>query len=102
MKMIYPLSNNVLLEPLEKEQEVNGIIMPDTVKDTPGIGRVIAVGEGKTVTTNQHTKTGTALLPSKLKRGQEVVYKKWQAHEVKLEGKNFVLVNEDDILGIIA
>jgi chaperonin GroES len=96
MKMIYPLSNNVLLEPLEKEQEVNGIIMPDTAKDTPGIGRVIAVGDGKLL------PDGKTFVTSKLKRGKDVVYKKWQAHEVKLEGKNLVLVNEDDILGIVA
>ena len=95
MKMT-PLFDNVLIEPLEAEEKtVSGIILPDSAKEKPQMGKVIAVGKGKV-----GPKGDTH--PMVVKVGDVVVYKKWGGNEVKVDGKDMMLVGQEDILAIAA
>lgn len=92
---IQPLFNNVLIRPLKAEEKtVGGIILPDTVKEKPQIGEVMAVGAGEVSPKgDRHTMT--------VKAGQKVMYKKWGGNEVKVENEEWTIVEEKDILAII-
>lgn len=93
---ITPLFDNVLIEPEEAEEKTaSGIILPDTAKEKPQIGKVIAVGSGKV-----GPKGDTH--PMVVKIGDRVMYKKWGGNEVKLEGKEYTLVGQEDILAILS
>ncbi len=92
---VTPLFDNVLIEPLEAEEKTaSGIILPDTAKEKPQTGKVIAVGKGKMGPKGD-------LHPMVVKTGDTVMYKKWGGNEVKVEGKDMVLVSQEDILGIV-
>ncbi len=94
--MFKPLHNYVLLERIEEENKpAGGIIIPDNAKEKPSRGRVIAVGTG--------TYAGDEHIPMTVKNGDVVLFAKWaaSANEIKLDGKDYVLVKETDILGII-
>ncbi|HSD99076.1 MAG TPA: co-chaperone GroES [Patescibacteria group bacterium] len=91
---VQPLFDNVLIEPTEAEERTaSGILLPDTAKEKPQTGKVVAVGEGK-------EKDGK-MVPVVVKVGDVVLYKKWGGNEVKLEGKEYTLVSQEDILGIV-
>ena len=91
-----PLHDRVLLERLEAEEKTaGGIIIPDTAKEKPMEGKVIAVGSGT------RTEDGK-ILPLDVKEGDRVLFGKWAGTEIKLQGKDFVVVKESDIMGIIA
>lgn len=93
---IQPLFDNVLIEPLEAEEKTaSGILLPDSAKEKPQTGKVIAVGKGKV-----GPKGDTH--PMVVKVGDTVMYKKWGGNEVKLEGKEYTLVGQEDILGIVS
>ena len=95
MKMT-PLFDNVLIEPLEAEEKtVSGIILPDSAKEKPQMGKVIAVGKGKVGPKGE-------VHPMVVKVGDVVVYKKWGGNEVKVDGKDMMLVGQEDILAIAA
>ena len=91
---IRPLGDRVLIEPIEeKEQTVGGIIIPDSAKEKPMQGKVIAVGkktdkDGKTVAFD-------------VKAGDTVLLPKYGGTEVKLDGKKLQLVREEDLLGVL-
>lgn len=94
--MLKPLHNYVLLERLEEQNRtVGGIIIPDTAKEKPSRGKVIAVGEGM-------FENGVKI-PMTVKAGDIVLFAKWasSANEVKLDGTDYVLIKESDILGIL-
>ncbi len=92
---IKPLFDNVLIKPLEAEEKTSsGIVLPDTAKEKPQIGLVMAVGEGAT---NDDGK----LIPMVVKVNQKVMYKKWGGNEVKVEGEEWILVEQKDILAIV-
>ena len=93
---IKPLADYILIEPLEKETKTaSGILIPDTAsKERPQEGKVLAVGAGK-VDENGVTHA------IQIKIGEKVMYKKWGGTEVKVEGKEMLLVKEEDILAII-
>lgn len=92
---IRPLFDNVLLEPTEGEAKTaSGIIIPDTAKDKPQIGVIRAVGAG-------HRTPDGKVLPMSVKVGQKVMYKKWGGNEVKVESKDWLLVEEKDILAVV-
>ncbi|RTY90935.1 co-chaperone GroES [Flavobacterium sp. GT3R68] len=87
---IKPLSDRVLIEPVAVEtQTASGLFIPDTAKEKPQKGTVVAVGNG----TNDHTMT--------VKIGDTVLYGKYAGTELKLEGKDYLIMREDDILAII-
>ena len=92
---IQPLSDRILVEPL-KEEEVKkgGIIIPDTAKEKPQEGRVVAVGTGKIDEKGQK-------VPFNVKKGDKVLMPKYGGTEIKLEGKEYQIVREDDILAVI-
>lgn len=92
--MIKPLYNHVVLELIEAEKKTaSGIILPDKSNEQPAIGKIIAVGSGKVV----DGKT----IPLQVKEQDKVVYKKYATTEVKLDGKSYYIVSEDDILAIV-
>jgi len=92
---IRPLSDRVLVEPL-KEEEVKkgGIIIPDTAKEKPTQGVVIAVGTGKL---DENGK----VIPFNVKKGDKVLMPKYGGTEVKLDDKEYLIIREEDILGVI-
>ena len=92
---IVPLQDRVLVQPiLEKEVQKGGIIIPDSAKEKPIEGRVKAVGEGKLNENGQRTKLS-------VKVGDKVLYGKYAGTEIKVGGEDYLLMREDDILGII-
>ncbi|GGE08828.1 co-chaperone GroES [Psychroflexus salis] len=87
---IKPLADRVLVEPQAAETKTaSGIIIPETAKEKPQKGKVIAVGNGK----KDHDMT--------VKEGDMVLYGKYSGTDLKLEGKDYLMMREDDILGII-
>jgi len=92
--MIKPLAGYVLIEPAPKETKTaSGILLPDTADEKPQEGKVIACGddiqeEGKTI-------------KCPVKVGDKVVYKKWGGNELKVEGKELLLIKFDDLMAII-
>ena len=87
---IKPLADRVLVEPLEAETKTaSGIIIPDTAKEKPQKGNVVAVG------------AGTKENPITLKVGENVLYGKYSGTELKLDGKDYLIMRESDILAIV-
>jgi len=92
---IQPLFDNVLIKPLDGEQKTpGGILLPESVKEKPQMGKVMAVGPGAT------DKSGK-IIPLILKKNQTVLYKKWGGNEVKVEGEEWLIVEQKDVLAII-
>jgi len=95
IEKIKPLSDYLLIEPLEKETVLpSGIVVPDTAKDKPSEGKVLATGPGK------RDEKGN-IIPVEVKAGFVVMYKKWGGTEIKAEGKELLLVKEEDVIAII-
>lgn len=93
-QVLKPLFDNVLIRPLEAEAKTaGGIILPDSAKEKPQIGLVMAVGEGKVVKGEK--------IPVIVKVGQKVMYKKWGGQDVKVGQEEWTLVSQDDILAIV-
>lgn len=91
-----PLGDRVLVKPLEaREKTKGGILLPDTAKEKPQEGEVIAVGDGK------KTEDGK-VIPLSLKVGNRILYGKYSTTEVTIDGEEYLIVREDDILGIIS
>ncbi|MFO7701746.1 co-chaperone GroES [Psychroflexus maritimus] len=87
---IKPLADRVLVEPQAAETKTaSGIIIPETAKEKPQRGKVVAVGSGK----KDHTMT--------VKEGDLVLYGKYAGTELKLEGTDYLIMREDDILAIV-
>ena len=92
---IKPLHDRVLVEPLSgTDKTAGGIIIPETAKEKPMEGKVIAAGGGAK---NDEGK----VTPLDVKKGDRVLYGKWSGTEVKIEGKDYLIMKEGDILGII-
>ncbi len=92
---IKPLFDNVLVKPLDAEEKTaSGIILPDSAKEKPQIGEIMAVGEGV------KDKLGK-LIPMSVKVGQKVMYKKWGGNEVKVGNEEWTIVEQKDILAVV-
>ncbi|SFM61247.1 co-chaperone GroES [Thermodesulforhabdus norvegica] len=90
-----PLHDRVIVQRVEEENKTpGGIIIPDTAKEKPQQGKVIAVGNGKLL---DDGKT----VPLTVKEGDRVLFSKYAGTEVKIEGEEFLIMREDDILAII-
>lgn len=90
-----PLHDRVLVERKESsEKTAGGIIIPDTAKEKPAEGKVIAVGDGV------HKDDGT-VLPLNVKVGDTVLFAKWGGNEVNIDGADYIIMKESDILGIL-
>lgn len=93
---IRPLQDRIIVERIEEETKTaGGIIIPDTVsKEKPQEGKVIAAGKGKV------TPEGK-VLPLDIKKGDRVLFGKYAGSEIKVDGKEYLIMREDDILGVI-
>ena len=92
---IRPLHDRIIVERLEEETKTaGGLIIPDTAKEKPQQGQVIAVGKGK------KTEDGK-VLPLDVKVGDRILFGKYAGTEIKIEGKEFLMMREDDVLGVV-
>jgi chaperonin GroES len=92
---VKPLGDRVLVQPLEQEEvKKGGIIIPDTAKEKPQEGKVVAIGTGK------RDENGK-LIPFEVKKGDRVLISKYGGTEIKIDGKDYLIMREDDILGVI-
>ncbi len=91
-----PLHDRVLVQPVDGEEKTaGGIIIPDTAKEKPSEGKVIAVGPGA------KTEDGK-ILPMEVKVGDLVLFGKWSGTEVKIDGVEYSIMKESDIMGIMS
>ncbi|HUX05738.1 MAG TPA: co-chaperone GroES [Acidobacteriota bacterium] len=91
----HPLHDRVLVRRLEEGEQVKGgIIIPDTAKEKPQEGEVIAVGEGKK---NEDGKR----MPMDVKAGDRILFGKYSGSEIKMEGEEYLILREDEVLGIV-
>jgi chaperonin GroES len=92
---IRPLGDRILVKRIkEEDKSKGGIIIPDTAKEKPQEGRVVAVGKGKM------TETGYLLVPD-VKAGDRILFGKYSGSEVKFEDEEHLIVREDDVLGVL-
>ena len=90
-----PLHDRVLVEPLEAEEKTaGGIIIPDTAKEKPMEGKIVAVGTGA------RSEDGK-ITPLDVQAGDRILYGKWSGTEVKIDGQDLLIMKESDIMGII-
>ncbi len=93
--MIRPLGERVVVKPLPSEEKTkSGIVLPDTAKEKPQEGEVIAVGSGKLLETGQR-------VPIDLKVGDKVLFSKYAGNEVKIDDIEYLIMREADVLGVI-
>mgnify|MGYP003574462880 CR=1 FL=1 len=93
---VKPLADRVLIERLEEEEQTSsgGIIIPDTAKEKPQKGKIVAVGPGKVADDGKR-------IAMEVKEGQKVLFGKYSGTDIKIEGTEMLIMREDDILGII-
>jgi chaperonin GroES len=92
---VRPLHDRVIVERVEEEQKTaGGIIIPDTAKEKPQEGKVIAVGPGRT------DKDGK-LIPMDVKKGDRILFGKYSGTEIKIDGTEYLIMRVDDILGVL-
>jgi len=92
---IVPLQDRVLVRRLEEEEKTKGgIIIPDTAKEKPVEGKVIAVGKGR-------VKEDGTVTPLEVKAGDKILFSKYAGTEINIDGEEHLMMREDDILGII-
>jgi len=90
-----PLDDRVVVKQVEAEEKTTGgIFLPDTAKEKPQIGKVVAAGPGKLLDNGKRNKTS-------VKNNDKVIYGKYMGNEVELDGEKYVILRESDILGII-
>ncbi len=90
-----PLGDRILVKRIKEEEKTKGgIIIPDTAKEKPQEGKVVAVGKGKVA------EDGKLIAPE-VKAGDKILFGKYSGSEIKLEGDDLIVLREDDILGII-
>ncbi len=91
-----PLHDRVLVKRVEEEAKTaGGIIIPDTAKEKPQEGEVIAVGKGAIGDDNE-------VIPLEVKAGDRILFGKWSGTEVKIDGEDLLIMKESDIMGVIA
>jgi len=93
--VIRPLGDRVVVKPLPTEEKTKGgIVLPDTVKEKPQEGEVIAIGSGKLLETGQR-------VPIDLKPGDKILFSKYAGNEVKIDDVEYLIMREADVLGVI-
>ena len=92
---IRPLQDRIIVKRIEEEEKTKGgIIIPDTAKEKPSEGKVVAVGKGKL---NEDGK----LMPLDVKKGDRILFSKYSGTEVNIEGDEHLIIREDDVLGVV-
>ncbi|MFH1114952.1 MAG: co-chaperone GroES [Pseudomonadota bacterium] len=90
-----PLYDRILVERVESEEVTKGgIILPDSAKEKPQQGKIIAVGQGR------RTEDGK-LIPLEVKEGDTILFGKYSGSEIKIEGNEYLIMKEDDVLGLV-
>ena len=93
---VRPLHDRILVKRIEEgEQIVGGIIIPDTAKEKPQSGKVVAVGAGKVDDKGKR-------IPLDVKDGDKILFGKYSGQEIKLDGEEFLIMREDEVLAVIA
>jgi chaperonin GroES len=92
---VRPLHDRIIVRRLEEEeQRIGGIIIPDTAKEKPQQGRVVAAGSGK-------AKDDGTRIPMDVKAGDTILFGKYSGQEIKLDGQEYLILREDEVLGVI-
>ncbi len=92
---VRPLHDRIIVKRLEEEEKTKGgIIIPDTAKEKPIEGRVVAVGDGK-------IKEDGTKIPMEVKKGDRILFAKYGGTEIKIDGEEHLMMREDDVLAII-
>ena len=92
---VRPLHDRIIVQRIDEgEQKVGGIIIPDSAKEKPQQGKVIAVGLGK--------REKTERVPLDVKAGDTILFGKYSGQDIKLDGEDFLIMREDEVLGVIA
>lgn len=95
MSKIRPLHERVLVKRLEEEEvSKGGIIIPDSAKEKPAEGKIVSVGKGK------KTEDGK-IIPLDVKVGDKVLFSKYSGSDIKIDGEEFLIMREDDILAVV-
>jgi len=90
-----PLRDRIIVERIEEEEkEVGGVLIPDTAKEKPQKGKVIAVGPGR------RTEKGD-LIPVAVKEGDIIIFRKYAGNEVTVDDKEYLIIDEDDVLAVV-
>lgn len=93
--MLKPLGDRIVIKPTEAQEVTKGgIVLPDSAKERPQEGEIIAVGEGKTLESG-------AQVPMEVKVGDKIIYSKYGGTEVKIGGEKYVILRQDDILAVM-
>ncbi len=93
---IRPLHDRILIKRVAEEESVRGgIIIPDTAKEKPQEGEVVAIGNGKLLENGQR-------VPLDVKEGERILFGKYAGSEIKLEGEDYLILREDEVLGVLA
>ena len=92
---VRPLHDRIIVQRLDEgEQKIGGIIIPDTAKEKPQQGKVIAAGAGK-------SKDDGKRVPLDVKAGDLILFGKYSGQEIKLDGQEYLIMREDEVLGVI-
>lgn len=91
---IKPLGDRLIVKPIERETMKGGIIIPDTAKEKPMEGEVLAAGPGKLDDKGNR-------MPMDVKKGDKVLYGKYSGTEIKLDNETYLIIHQDEILGIL-
>ena len=92
---VRPLHDRIIVQRLEEgEQRVGGIIIPDTAKEKPQQGKVVAAGKGK-------AKDDGKVLPLDVKAGDTILFGKYSGQDIKIDGEEYLIMREDDVLAVI-
>ncbi len=92
---IRPLQDRILVQRIEEEEKTSGgIIIPDTAKEKPQEGKVVAVGKGKVLEDGK-------VQPLDVKKGDRILFSKYAGTEVNIEGEEHLIIREDDVLGVV-
>ena len=92
---VRPLHDRIIVQRLEEEeQQVGGIIIPDTAKEKPQQGKVVAVGKGK-------IKEDGGIQPMDVKKDDTILFGKYSGQEIKLDGDDYLIMREDEVLGVV-
>jgi len=90
-----PLDDRVVIKQSEAEEKTTGgIILPDTAKEKPQIGKIVAVGQGKLLDDGKRNKMS-------VRKNDEVIYSKYIGSDVEIDGEKYIILREEDILGIV-
>ncbi len=90
-----PLDDRIVIKQSEAEEKTTGgIILPDTAKEKPQIGKIIAIGPGKLLDNGKRSKMS-------VKKKDEVIYAKYLGNEIEIDGEKYVILRESDLLGIV-